>query len=293
MMFVIFVVVLVQLCIVQGLRMSMERHTVLKPFTEGRALKIISGLTNFDETVVKNVAVAALVGGATHIDIACDPALVQAAKAVSTVPICVSSISPSEFVKAVQAGADMVEIGNFDGFYDAGMMFTAEDVLALTKETRALLPNIPLSVTIPHTLSMTEQIALAKALEIAGADIIQTEGKVAALERSSGVGITEMMEMATPALASAYALSRAVRIPVMAASGLTDVTAPLALAAGARGVGIGSMVNRLKNKEEMIMAVKSVADAMGLTSTVSSEGSADIAVQGQVNKNVGVAQRAL
>ena len=30
-------------------------------------------------------------------------------------------------------------------------------------------------------------------------------------------------------------------------SGLNDVTAPLALAAGARGVGIGSMISRLPN----------------------------------------------
>jgi Protein of unknown function (DUF561) len=37
----------------------------------------------------------------------------------------------------------------------------------------------------------------------------------------------------------------------MCASGLNDVTAPLALAAGARGVGIGSMINKLPNSQQV------------------------------------------
>ena len=52
----------------------------------------------------------------------------------------------------------------------------------------------------------------------------------------------------------------------MCASGLTDVTAPLALAAGARGVGIGSMVNKLPNRQQMLLAVQAVATAMGRAS---------------------------
>ena len=38
----------------------------------------------------------------------------------------------------------------------------------------------------------------------------------------------------------------------MCASGLNDVTAPLALAAGARGVGIGSMINKLPNSQQVV-----------------------------------------
>lgn len=53
-------------------------------------------------------------------------------------------------------------------------------------------------------------------------------------------GIQGAIERAAPTLAAAYAISRAVNIPVMAASGLSAVTAPMALAAGARGVGVGS-----------------------------------------------------
>lgn len=56
-------------------------------------------------------------------------------------------------------------------------------------------------------------------------------------------GIQGAIERAAPTLAAAHAISRAVNIPVMAASGLSDVTAPMALAAGARGVGVGSAGN--------------------------------------------------
>ena len=43
----------------------------------------------------------------------------------------------------------MVEIGNFDAFYPQGRIFGAEEVLELTRQTRALLPEVVLSVTVP------------------------------------------------------------------------------------------------------------------------------------------------
>lgn len=53
-------------------------------------------------------------------------------------------------------------------------------------------------------------------------------------------GVQGAIERAAPTLAAAHAISRAVKIPVMAASGISDISAPFALAAGARGVGVGS-----------------------------------------------------
>lgn len=206
------------------------KSSVLQPFQQGKALKIISGLNNFNKNLVENVVWAANEGGATHVDIACDAELVKIAKSISSIPICVSSIKPLDFLKAIEAGADMVEIGNFDGFYDQGIIFTAEDVINMTKETRRLLPDIALSVTIPHTLKLHEQIELAIQLEQCGADIIQTEGKVSA--NILGMGVQELIEVSAPTIASAYVLSRSVSIPVLCASGLTDVTVPLALTAG-------------------------------------------------------------
>jgi len=238
-----------------------SRAEVLKPFVDGKAFKVISGLNNFDAELVKNVVGAAYKGGASHVDIACDPNLVSIAKAAGNLPVCVSSIKPIDFVAAVNAGADMVEIGNFDGFYDKGIKFTSDDVINMTKETRRLLPNIPLSVTIPHTLPLSEQVSLAKQLQECGADIIQTEGKMSV--HSANMGVLELIEKAAPTIASAYALSRAVTIPVMCSSGLTDVTAPLAIAAGARGIGIGSMVNKLPHPQRMLMAVSVIAASIG------------------------------
>jgi len=253
-----------------SLHMTIPRESVLKPFREGNALKVISGLKNFDEVSVKNVVKAASLGGASHVDIACSPELVRLVRKQvgGSMPIIVSSIIPRDFVDAVEAGADMVELGNFDSFYEQGLKFSAADVISMTKETRRLLPDTPMSVTIPHTLSLVDQIDLAKSLEKCGADIIQTEGKMSV--QSSSMGIQELIETAAPTIASAYALSRAVSIPVMCASGLTDVTAPLALAAGARGVGVGSMINKLFSLQQMVLAVSAVSTAMGRKISVES-----------------------
>ena len=255
---------IVLLCVLVSMvaAMRVSRQAVLEPFVGGKALKVISGINNFDAALVKNVVTAAVNGGASHVDIACDASLVRLAKSVSgAMPVCVSSIAPADLVVAVEAGADMVEIGNFDGFYEQGMTFSAEDVVAMTVETRRLLPNVPLSVTVPHTLPLHEQVALAVQLQACGADILQTEGKMGV--NPASMGVQELIEKAAPTLASAFALSRAVTIPVMCASGLTDVTAPLALAAGAKGVGIGSMVNKLPKQQQMLLAVSAVAAAIG------------------------------
>jgi hypothetical protein len=63
--------------------LSLSRTTVLKPFTQGNAFKVISGLKQFDAAVVKNVVSAACLGGASHVDLACDASLVRLAKSIS------------------------------------------------------------------------------------------------------------------------------------------------------------------------------------------------------------------
>jgi len=234
---------------------------VLQPFQQKTALKVISGLKNFDSDSVSKVVRAAAAGGATHVDIACSAELVRLARSLTDLPICVSAVDPQGFVAAVEAGANMVEIGNYDGFYGEGRIFSAEEVLQLTRETRRILGDrIPLSVTVPHTLALADQVALALDLEAAGADIIQTEGGMP-MKPSTG-GLQGLIEKAAPTLAATAAISKAVGIPTMAASGISYLTAPLALAAGAAGVGVGSAVNKLNSDIAMVAAVRQIREAM-------------------------------
>ncbi len=225
-----------------------------------KALKIISGLQNFDSESVQMVVTAATWGGATFVDIAADPELVRLVKSQTSLPVCVSAIAPEKLAEAVAAGADLVEIGNYDSFYAQGRSFSGLEVIALTQATRALLPETMLSVTVPHTLPLDEQVSLAEQLVAVGADIIQTEGGTSSVP--SHAGILGLIQKAAPTLAAAYAISRAVSVPVLCASGLSDVTAPLAIAAGAAGVGVGSAVSQLKNQVAMMAVVRSLKESL-------------------------------
>jgi pyruvate/oxaloacetate carboxyltransferase len=234
--------------------------TLQRAFANRCALKVISGLNNFNASQVAAIVKAAELGGATFVDIACDRALVELVKSLTKLPICVSAVEAEKFVQAVEAGADLIEIGNFDSFYAQGRRFEAEEVLALTKETRILLPEITLSVTVPHILTLDKQVQLAEELVKAGADIIQTEGGTSSQPTHSGT--LGLIEKASPTLAAAYEISRVVTVPVLCASGISNVTAPLAIAAGASGVGVGSAINQLNSEVAMIAAVRGLVEAL-------------------------------
>lgn len=236
-----------------------------KAFDQRQVLKVISGLNNFNPQKVAAVVKAADRGGASFVDIAVQPELVKLAKNLTNLPICVSAVEPDKFVSAVQAGADLIEIGNFDSFYSQGKRFEAEEVLALTQQTRSLLPEITLSVTVPHILTLDQQVQLAEELVKAGADIIQTEGGTSSQPRSAGT--LGLIEKAAPTLAAAYEISRIVSVPVLCASGLSSVTVPMAIAAGATGVGIGSAINQLDNEVAMVAVVRSLVEALANASS--------------------------
>jgi hypothetical protein len=228
---------------------------------EKRALKVIAGLTNFDAASVERISRAAGLGGADLIDVACDAELVQLAASVSGLPICVSAVDPELFPAAVAAGAAMVEIGNYDAFYPLGRIFDAAEVLSITRRTRELLPEVVLSVTVPHVLPIDQQEQLAADLVAAGADIIQTEGGTSAKPFSAGS--LGLIEKAAPTLAAAHSVSRAVSVPVLCASGLSSVTVPMAIASGAAGVGVGSAVNKLNDQLAMVAVVRGLREALG------------------------------
>jgi len=121
-------------------------------------------------------------------------------------------------------------------------------------------------VTVPHVLPMDQQEQLAVDLVAAGADLIQTEGGTSAKPFSAGS--LGLIEKAAPTLAVAHSISTALlqaglSTPVLCASGLSAVTVPMAIAAGAAGVGVGSAVNRLTDELAMVAVVRGLREALG------------------------------
>jgi coenzyme F420-reducing hydrogenase delta subunit len=235
-------------------------YQIKQALQAGKALKVISGLNNYDQQKVAMIVQAAQAGGATYVDIAAQEDLVRFVRNLIQLPICVSAVDPIELFQAVKAGADLVEIGNFDCFYQQGRTFSADEILELTRETRKMLPETTLSVTVPHILALDEQVQLAQSLVENGADIIQTEGGTSS--QPTHAGILGLIEKAAPTLAAAYAISKAVSVPVLCASGLSEVTVGLAIASGASGVGVGSAINRLNDPIAMIAAVRGLVEAL-------------------------------
>ena len=57
--------------------------------------------------------------------------------------------------------------------------------------------------------------------------------------------------------------------PVLCASGLSAITVPMAIAAGAAGVGVGSAVNRLNDELAMVAVVRGLREALSSSVRVS------------------------
>ncbi len=149
-------------------------------------------------------------------------------------------------------------------FYTQGRLFDAEEVLALTHRTRELLPDVVLSVTVPHVLPLDQQAQLALDLVTLGVDLIQTEGGTSAKPYSSG--IQGLIEKAAPTLAASLCIVNALKnsgktTPVICASGLSSSTVPMAIASGASGVGVGSAVNRLDDELAMVAEVRRLRES--------------------------------
>ena len=238
---------------------------VQKELRNKSLLKIISGLNNFEIGSVQMIAKAASLGGADVIDVACRPSLVEKVLDITSIPICVSAVDPKLFIDSYKAGATFIEIGNFDSFYEKGINFSANQVLSLTKETKDLLPNVPLSVTVPHTLSLDKQVDLALQLIKEGADIIQTEGGKSSKPYSPG--IQGLFEKSVPTLSATFAIKQefirnAIDIPIMSASGLSQITCPLAISSGASAVGVGSIINKLDNLVGMIAGIRGLKESL-------------------------------
>jgi len=240
----------------------MDRTELLKSsLKEKKCVKVIAGIDNFDIEKVKQIVTAANQGGASAVDVAARENIITLAKELTDLPVFVSSIDPEELAMAAKNGADVLEVGNFDALYKKGLRITAQEVIDITKRTIELAGNdIMISVTVPGHIDISEQIALAQELENLGVDLIQTEG--AATTEPKSAGARGLMEKAQVSIANTIELVRNIEIPVMTASGITTTTAPLAIAAGASAVGVGSCINKLNSTLAMIAEVRSIVEAV-------------------------------
>ncbi len=228
--------------------------------TEKRAVKIIAGIDNFDIENIKKVVTAAQAAGASAVDISAKPEIISEIREMTDMPLFVSSIVPSELAKAVELGADAIELGNFDVLYKKGMSFSADEVLSLVKETLNLLGDTRtfFSVTIPGELAIADQIDLARKLETMGIDLIQTEGHFTSSHFSEGA--RGLMGRAELTLSNTIELSRNIDLPIMTATAINPTTAPFAFAAGASAIGCGSCINKADSELSMIATAKSLVE---------------------------------
>jgi thiamine monophosphate synthase len=225
------------------------------------AVKAIAGIANLDLNNILSVARAAEATGTHAVDVAAHPEIIEAVRGVTTALIFASAIEPRELALAANAGADAVELGNFDALYEQGLFLSAADVLKRTEEILALLPasGRPLvSVTVPGHLALDSQIQLAVALEALGIDLIQTEGATRILAQEPTVKTLSAEEKAEITLRNTRALAKAVRTPIMSASGINADTVAPAFEAGAAAVGVGAYVNQAADEAEMIHRLNAV-----------------------------------
>lgn len=227
---------------------------------EKRAVKVIAGIDNFDIENIKKVVASAEKANASAVDICAREDIVREVRSMTDLPLFVSSIVPAELVKAVELGADAIELGNFDVLYKKGTSFSASDVLSLVKETKALLGDreVFFSVTVPGEISTADQIDLAMKLEAMGIDLIQTEGHYTSEVELSGA--RALMDRAELTISNTIELARNVEIPIMTATGINPTTAPFAFAAGASAIGCGSCINKLTSDLAMVATISSLVE---------------------------------
>ena len=221
---------------------------------EKRAVKVIAGIDNFDVENIKKVVSSAEKANASAVDICAREDIIREVRSMTDLPLFVSSIVPSELVRAVELGADAIELGNFDVLYKKGTSFSAQDVLRLARETKDMLDNreVFFSVTIPGEISTADQIELAEKLEAMGIDLVQTEGHYTSEVELSGA--RALMDRAELTISNTIELARNVEMPII------PTTAPFAFAAGASAIGCGSCVNKLTSDLAMVATISSLVE---------------------------------
>ena len=242
-----------------------------KHLRERRAVKIIAGINNYNLENVARVCRAAQMGHASAVDVAANIDVYRTARKNTKLPVFFSLVNPFELLDAVKWGADAIEIGNFDALYKEGRSFSSQEVYDIVLETMGLVNNYEIftCVTIPGNIEISEQIELAKKVEILGVDLIQTEGLKK--DTTSSNPSAHLVSYAEGTIANTLELIKHTSLPIMTASGITAATAPLAFASGASAVGVGSAVNKLSTEVEMAATVMAVVNSIAHRNSLQKE----------------------
>nr|YP_009396150.1 hypothetical protein [Melanothamnus harveyi]ARW65341.1 hypothetical protein [Melanothamnus harveyi] len=251
--------------------MNIHHSKVKKSLQSKSAVKIISGINNTNISDVTKIVKAANLSKATYIDIAANPRLVYHTKSLSSLPVCISSINALDIYNCLIAGADIIEIGNYDFFYKNGIYLTLDQILSLVLEVKKFATNIDICVTIPYHISLCDQIHLAKQLEIIGVNLIQTEG-IANLSKSkyinSNFDISNLNNTFLPSLLSTYIISKSIKLPIITASGCKNLTSSVASIYGASGIGIGSSLTKFKSTIDMVRYINQSCNSLVISDTL-------------------------
>lgn len=140
-------------------------NSLQKNINERNVIKVISGINNFQSTQIIKICKAADIAQATYLDIAANPHLINTVKQVTKLPLCISTLNPNLIYECLSAGAEIIELGNYDAFYKSQNLFSEKRVFSISKLIKSLFPEITICVTIPHHLSVKKQVYLAQQLE--------------------------------------------------------------------------------------------------------------------------------
>nr|YP_009399464.1 hypothetical protein [Dictyomenia sonderi]ARW69070.1 hypothetical protein [Dictyomenia sonderi] len=239
--------------------MNLSNIQLNKSFESKKVIKVITGIHNTNIYQIAQIAKAANLAKASYLDVSANTKIVKFVKSFSSLPVCISSIDPIDIYNCMLAGADLIEVGNYDAFYNKGIYITSVQLIELIKEIKYLVGNIDLCVTIPYYLNLSEQIYLAQFLEDLGVNILQTEG---VFNHNLPKNLSKLTNSLSSSLLSTYFVSDFVNIPVITSSGINSMFASTAISCGASGIGIGSAIKNNNNIIDMTNYINEVKNCM-------------------------------
>nr|YP_010619426.1 hypothetical protein PN189_pgp144 [Xiphosiphonia pinnulata]WAX03439.1 hypothetical protein [Xiphosiphonia pinnulata] len=242
--------------------MNLSSIQLHNSFRSKNVIKVITGIQNTNIYQIAQIAKAADLAEASYLDVSANIKVVKFLKSFSSLPLCISSIDPIDIYNCISAGADLVEVGNYDTFYHKGMYITSLQLIELVKEIKYLVGDVDLCVTIPYYLDLNEQICLAQLLECLGVNVLQTEGVFTNNLYNLPKKLSGLTGSLSSSLLSTYFVSRSVNIPVITSSGMSSMFVSTAINCGASGIGISSTIRSKHNIIEMTNYINEVKNSM-------------------------------